>query len=326
MATSAPLAAVPAVAPIPCVVTAIEPLARSVSLFEVTPAAGYRLPPAEPGAHIGFILPDGTERSYSLVTAGDGADRSYRVAIKREEAGRGGSRWFHDELKPGAAIEIMPPRNHFPLDEQARETLLIAGGIGISPLWSMAQRLEALGRPWSMIYACRSRAEAAFLGPLYAFHQVSFHFDDEQGGAPLPMAAAVAAAPAEAHLYCCGPLPMLAAFEAAVAGRPTGHVHVEYFAPKEAPALDGGYTVHLAKSGKDVPIRAGQTILKALRNHGVEVPFSCEEGTCGACEVRVVSGQPDHRDTVLTDEERAGNKTMMVCCSGSCGPVLTLDL
>ena len=311
-------------ATIAAVVVRSEPVAASIRLIEISARDGRQLSPSAPGAHIGIILPDGTERSYSLVRP-DEAPAHYVIAVKLEAEGRGGSRYVH-QLAAGDDIIITEPRNHFPLDEEAPVSVLIAGGIGISPLWNMAQRLDALGRDWVLHYACRSRTDAAFHDTLAPLAGVHFHFDEDHDGRPLPIADIVAGLATDTHIYCCGPLPMLAAIEAAVAGRPAERIHVEYFAPKEAAATNGGFIVKLGRSGGEVPVKPGQTVLKALRNHGVEVPFSCEEGTCGACEVRVLAGRPDHRDTVLTDEERAESLTMMVCCSGSCTPTLTLDL
>lgn len=306
------------------VVTRVEPLTEAVRLYEIAAVDGATLPRAEAGAHIALALPDGVERSYSLIASG-ARPQSYTIAVKLERGGRGGSRHIHERLVAGSRVEITPPRNNFPLNEGADITVLIAGGIGISPILNMADRLEALGRYWTMYYACRSRSEAPFLPRLEAMPAVRLHFDDEQGG-PLPLRMIVAESPAAAHLYCCGPGPMLQAFETAASSRPADRVHVEYFTPREAPAVERGYVVRLAQSGRELHVRPGQTLLGALRNNGVDVPFSCEEGICGACEVRVVDGRPDHRDSVLSDAERAANRTLMACCSGSLGPCLTLDL
>jgi ferredoxin len=151
------------------------------------------------------------------------------------------------------------------------------------------------------------------------------HVDEEAGGF-LPIAALVADAPADAHLYCCGPAPMLGVFETACTGRDSGTVHVEYFAQKYEQALEGGYTVELARSGASHVVPPGKTILQVLKDAGIDVTSSCEEGICGACETKVLAGTPDHRDAILTERERAANKSMMICCSGALSDRLVLDL
>ena len=152
------------------------------------------------------------------------------------------------------------------------------------------------------------------------------NFDQEAGGQMLDLAAIVQSLPAGAHVYCCGPLPMLAAYEQATAAVPPERVHMEYFAAKEAAATDGGFIVELARSGKQVQVRAGQTILDSLMAVGIEPPYSCQEGVCGTCEVRVLEGIPDHRDLVLSNAEKAANDRMMICCSGCKTAKLVLDL
>lgn len=306
--------------------TAITYAARDTNLYEFRRPNGEVLPPAEPGAHIDIHLPNSTVRQYSLVHA-DTAPQAYIVGVKLDRNGRGGSRYMHEGLRVGEIVTISRPRNNFPLVETHGATILFAGGIGITPIWCMVQRLEAERRRWKLYYSCRSRQDAAFLRPLQALGaDVELHFDDESDGRFLDIAAAVAAAPAQAHLYCCGPLPMLAAFEAATAGRPAEQVHVEYFTSKNPAALAGGFTVILARSGKEFPVSPGQSILAVLRAAGVDVSFSCEQGVCGACETPVLSGSPDHRDNILTERERAASRTMMICCSGCTSDRLVLDL
>jgi vanillate O-demethylase ferredoxin subunit len=170
----------------------------------------------------------------------------------------------------------------------------------------------------------------AFLEPIAALQaahpgRVFLNFDFEPGGQPLDLAAIVARAGGDAHLYCCGPTGMLEAFEHATEDRPRDQVHVEYFSAKAAPAVGGGFTVRLAKSNVSVRVKEGESILDALRGAGIDAPFSCAEGVCGTCEMRVLEGIPDHRDMVLTDAERAANKSMMICCSGAKSETLVLD-
>lgn len=305
--------------------TAIRYEAKDTHSFEFRHPDGAALPPVAPGAHIDVHLGNGMMRQYSLTTVqGDG--KAYIVGIKRDRASRGGSIWIHDNLKVGQIVKIGGPRNNFPLDESAAHTVLVAGGIGVTPIRCMAQQLINSGKSWSMFYSCRDRSEATFLDELSARKEVTLHFDAEANGKFLDMKAIVAGAPADTHFYCCGPLPMLGAFEDATKDLPREQVHVEYFTAKESAATEGGYTVVLKKSGQEIQVPAGKTILQVLRDAGVNVMYSCEEGVCGACETVVVSGTPDHRDNILTDAERTASKTMMICCSGAKSERLVLDM
>jgi tetrachlorobenzoquinone reductase len=305
--------------------TAIRYAAKDTHTYEFRRPDGGALPPVEPGAHIDLHLGNGMMRQYSLTTV-EGANDAYIVGIKRDRASRGGSIYIHDNLKVGQIVKVGGPRNNFPLNEDAPHTVLVAGGIGITPIRCMAQRLMTRGKSWSMYYSCRDRSEAAFLDELSKRPEVTPHFDAEANGKFLDMKAIVAGAPAGSHFYCCGPLPMLGAFEDATKDLPPEQVHVEYFTAKEAAATEGGYTIVLQKSGRELPVPEGKSILHVLRDAGLDVTYSCEEGVCGACETVVVSGTPDHRDNILTDAERAASKTMMICCSGSKSARLVLDL
>nr|WP_250516327.1 PDR/VanB family oxidoreductase [Caballeronia sp. INDeC2] len=305
-------------------VTAIRYAASEISVYELRRLDNARLPAVEPGAHIDLHLPGGIVRQYSLVTSG--VDLSaYLIAIKRERASRGGSSFMHDKLRVGQLLEIGGPRNSFPLVESAPHTVLIAGGIGVTAIWAMAQRLERLGRSFEMHYACRERADAAFLDDIERLAHTRIHVDADCSGQPLDVRAIVANAPSNAHFYCCGPLPMLDAFEAATSSLPVEQVHVEYFAPKQMAAIDGGYVVQLQRTGQEFAVPQGRTILQVLREAGVSAPYSCEEGICGACQVNVISGVPDHRDSVLSASEQQQGKTMMICCSGSRTERLVID-
>lgn len=304
---------------------AIRYAARETHLFELQRPDGGVLPAGEPGAHIGLHLPNGVVRQYSLVKAEE-RPTSYVIGVKRDPQGRGGSRYVHEQMRVGTLLQIEPPRNNFPLAPDAPHSTLIAGGIGITPIYCMLQRLQVLNRTFTLHYACRSRADMAFGDELAQLPQAQLHLDDENAGRCLDVAAIVAAAPVNAHLYCCGPAPMLSAFEAATVRRPREQVHVEYFTPKESAALEGGFTVVLARSGRELSVEAGTSLLHVLLDAGVDVAFSCEQGICGSCETPVLEGIPDHRDAILSDAERASGKTMMVCCSGSKTARLVLDL
>jgi vanillate O-demethylase ferredoxin subunit len=297
--------------------------APDILSYELRPLAGGELPPFTAGAHIDLTLPNRLVRSYSLVNSQKERHR-YLIAVQKDRASRGGSRWVHENLRAGDVLTIAPPANNFALDEGAERSLFIAGGIGITPIMSMVARLSEIGRPWELVYCARTRAGAAFVEALEG--KARFNFDEEPGGRMLDIAAVVAAAPANAHLYCCGPTPMLAAFEAATAALPRQRVHVEYFTAKEAAATEGGFKVILARSGREFQVPEGKSILQTLLDAGLDIAHSCTEGVCGTCETKVLAGIPDHRDIILTEDERAGNQTMMICCSGSKTAELVLDL
>lgn len=305
--------------------------ADGILSFELVPMPPLKeLPAFTAGAHIDLHLPNGLIRSYSLLNNPQERHR-YRVGINKDAQSRGGSRYLHEVLRAGDTLVISAPRNNFPLDEQAALNVFFAGGIGITPMMSMIARTQQLGVPWKLYYAARTRRNAAFLDMLHGYHndpnvELSFTFDQEPDGQRMDLAAIIKTLPPEAHVYCCGPLPMLSAFEQATVGLPPAQVHLEYFAARESAATDGGFTVELARSGKSVSVRAGQTILDSLLDIGIEPPYSCQEGICGTCEVRVLEGIPDHRDLVLSSAEKAANNRMMICCSGAKSARLVLDL
>jgi ferredoxin-NADP reductase len=304
--------------------------AQGINSYELRALNGSDLPPFTAGSHIDLQLPNGLVRSYSLLNSQAERHR-YVVAVNKDPASRGGSRYMHEVLKAGDVVTVTGPRNNFSLKEDAAHSVFVAGGIGVTPLLSMLRRLEDLGRSWELFYCGRTRQSTAFLGELKTLGDkvttsLHFNFDKEPGGQMLDIAAALAGHGDETHFYCCGPVPMLTAFEAATANRPSANVHVEYFTAKEAPAADGGFVVELAKSGRTFEITKGKTILDVLLDAGITVPFSCMEGACGQCQTRVIEGTPDHRDVYLSKEEHEANDTMMVCCSGCKGGRLVLDL
>ena len=299
--------------------------AADTNLYAFAAPDGSSLPAYEPGAHIEIHLPGGLLRQYSLARPWR-PGRPYLVGIKRDAASRGGSRFLHEEARVGALFRVGLPRNHFPLAAERAFSVLLAGGIGVTPIWCMAQHLAQRGAPFEMHYAVRSRADAAFLSELETMSPKARLHVDAEAGALIDIAAIVEAAPAGAHLYCCGPTPMMAAFEAAAAGRPADHVHVEYFSGPAPLPIAGGFIVALARSGRELPVAPGATILDTLRAAGLSTPASCEQGVCGTCETRVLEGVPDHRDLLLTPAEKAEGRTMMICCSGSLSDRLVLDL
>lgn len=302
--------------------------AEGVLSVELIPAQGTHFPTFDPGAHIDLHLPNGLTRSYSLLNSCDERDR-YVLGILSDRQSRGGSRYVHDNFRCGITLPIGAPRNHFALDDSAGSTVLIAGGIGITPILCMYRRLRGAGKEVQLVYCSRSRAQAAFLDELAALGgDVHLHFDDENGGQPFDLAGYFEQQRKTIHAYCCGPGVMLNAFEAACHASGIEHVHVERFAADQAvvQAPKGSYTVQLAKSGKTLDVPAGKTLLETLLEAGVEVEYSCAEGICGACETRVLGGCPDHRDAVLSASEKASNKTMMICVSAAKTGTLILDL
>ncbi|WP_395065385.1 PDR/VanB family oxidoreductase [Paraburkholderia silvatlantica] len=302
--------------------------AIGINSVELVPEPGAHFPEFSPGSHIDLHLPNGLVRNYSLCNSYHEKDR-YVLGILQDSRSRGGSKYIHEALRCGAFLRISEPRNNFALDEAAASTVLVAGGIGITPILSMFRRLRELGAPVRLIYCTRSRGQAAFLDEIEKLGgDVQLHFDDENDGKPVELRSAFASTLSGVHAYCCGPEAMLNAFEVACGQTGIEHVHVERFAANAAlhAATGGGFNVELARSGRTLEVSEGKSILHALLDAGVDVDHSCEEGVCGACETRVLSGCPDHRDSVLNVEQRSGNKVMMVCVSGVKSGKLVLDL
>lgn len=292
---------------------------------------GKPFPPADPGAHLDLFLPNGIARSYSLSNFPEETG-TYRITVARDANSRGGSTYIHDVLRVGDSLEISEQRNNFHLDRASNLSIFIAGGIGVTPFIPMVAQLNQLGKSWRLYYCVRTRHRAALLNDLERLAaegngELILNFDEEPGGKMLDLPALITSIPAHTHLYCCGPTGMLDAFRAAAAtaGVPEDQVHYEYFASNSDKATDGGFSVICQRSGVTVRVKSGQTILAAIAKAGVSVPSSCQEGICGACETKVVAGEPDHRDMILSDKERAEGKKIMICCSGSKSDQLTLD-
>jgi vanillate O-demethylase ferredoxin subunit len=304
--------------------------AENINSYELVAPRGGDLVPFSAGSHIDLHLSNGMIRSYSLVNDQREPNR-YLIAVNKDAASRGGSKFIHDAVRVGDIITISHPRNNFALHEDASHSVLIAGGIGITPLLSMIRRLETLGRSWELYYAARTRFSAAFLNELNTLRpnvhlNLHVNFDQEPAGRMFELDAVLKKVASDAHVYCCGPIPMLEAFEAATVSRPPANVHVEYFKAKEKPASEGGFEVKLARTERTISVQAGKTILDALLDAGITANYACAEGVCGTCETRVIEGIPDHRDLFLSKEEQAENKTIMICCSGSKSSTLVLDL
>ncbi|HVT30545.1 MAG TPA: PDR/VanB family oxidoreductase [Lacipirellulaceae bacterium] len=299
---------------------------EDVKLYTLLRPSGAPFPTISAGAHIDVLIPNGLIRQYSLLKAEENPF-TYKIGVKRDENSRGGSQYLHDKVQRGTQLKISAPRNNFPLTEDAEYTIFIAGGIGITPIWSMLNRLTELGRPWQLYYACRAFSQALFVKDLSDNKRVHCHFDDRENGRVLALSNIIQNAPKQSQIYCCGPSPMMAAFKVATAEAwPANQLHTEYFTPAEEKATGRSFTVTLARSGRKIVVAPGKTILETIREAGLNVAYSCQEGICGTCETSVLAGTPDHRDSVLSDAERAENTKMMICCSGSLSDELILDL
>ncbi|MCX2889769.1 PDR/VanB family oxidoreductase [Pseudomonas sp. DCB_BI] len=302
--------------------------ADGIISVELRPWGDTVFAPFEAGAHIDLHLPNGLVRSYSLLNSPSDQGR-YVVGILRDRSSRGGSRYVHEQLRVGTQLIISQPRNNFALDTRASHSVLVAGGIGITPIYCMFRQLLASGRSAELIYCARSRREAALLEPLAELGaKVVYHFNDEKGSLP-DLAHYLAGRSPDTHFYCCGPTPMLDAFEAVCEQLGYANAHIERFTAVEvaaaADALDH-YSVELSKSGKTLSVEPGLNLLDVLLEAGCDIDHSCREGVCGSCETRVLEGDIDHRDGVLSKAERAANGSMMVCVSGCKSRRLVLDL
>jgi vanillate monooxygenase ferredoxin subunit len=304
--------------------------AADIAVLELSPLAGQSLPRFEAGAHIDVELPRGAVRQYSLCNDPRETGR-YEIAVLRDPHSRGGSAAVHDELAEGQLIRIGPPRNHFAL-VPARRTLLLAGGIGITPLLSMAERLAATGEDFALHYCTRSAARTAFARRIQAAPfagQVHFHHDDGPAPQRLNLPAVLGAPRADTHIFVCGPGGFIDAVRRTAAEQawPGSQIHFERFsAPAADTSGDRAFELQLARSRRTLTVPAGQTVVQALRAHGVVVQVSCEQGVCGTCLTRVLEGQPEHRDSYLTDEEKRCNDQFTPCCSRARGERLVLDL
>jgi tetrachlorobenzoquinone reductase len=298
-------------------------LTSGVLELHLSAVDGAVLPNWSPGAHIGLHLPNGLVREYSLVS--DPFDcTEWAVAVAREPRSRGGSAYVHEQLTTGTVIEVDGPKNHFLL-EPAERYILVAGGIGVTPLIPIAEHLHLLDLPWTMLYAGRSLTEMAYVERLrHRFgDRVTIHADDSGGGPPA-LAALLAAVAANDLVYCCGPEGLVSAVSDIV---PTDSLRIERFrAPSHPERSNSAFEVTLARSGQRIKVSGSESLLDALQGGGIHLPRSCTEGICGTCEVGVLDGEIDHRDFLLTPQERARHNVMMACVSRARTPHLTLDL
>ncbi len=308
------------------VVQAADHAAADVVALTLADPGGAALPPWTPGAHVDLILEPGLVRQYSL--CGSPADgRTIRVAILKAPHSRGGSAFVHERLVPGSVVRVRGPRNHFPLVGSPRY-LFIAGGIGITPLLPMMAEATAAGADWRLLYGGRSRASMAFADELAAYgEKVTLVPQDELG--LLDLDSALGQPRDDTLVYCCGPEALLAAVEQRCASWPAGALHLERFAARTPPqdtAAGRPFELVLARSGRTLTVPAGRSVFDVVQEAGVSVLGSCHEGICGTCEQIVLDGDVDHRDSILTADERARNETMMICVSRCRSDRLTLDL
>ncbi|QTJ67847.1 oxidoreductase [Rhodococcus sp. ZPP] len=303
-----------------------EVVAEGVIRLTLTSPDGSPLPAWTPGAHLDLVLGDGLVRQYSL--CGDPADRTrYRVGVLREPDSRGGSRYVHDTLTVGDAVVVRGPRNHFPLTD-AKEYVFVAGGIGITPLIPMLATAAAREVPFRLVYGGRTRSSMAFVDELRKLYadRVEVIPQDEFGH--LDLATVIGDQRDGVAVFTCGPGPLLDAIDKHCSAWTPGALHMERFRPKELPAgtVDTEFTVELAQTGVTVTVPTDRSILDVVEEAGVTVLSSCREGTCGTCETPILEGVADHRDSLLTQEEKDANETMFICVSRSCSKRIVLDL
>ncbi|MBU8865833.1 PDR/VanB family oxidoreductase [Paenarthrobacter aromaticivorans] len=320
--------------------TAGEPTARTLRVQQKTwesdgvtsvtfaDPTGAQLPQWQPGSHLSLHLPNGLIREYSLCS--DPLDsNSWTVAVLRTPDSRGGSQHVHEGLPVGALLKVEGPRNNFALEDAGRY-VLVAGGIGITPIISMARQLHAAGADWSLLYTGRSRATMAFLPEIVALapDRITIHADDEANGRYPDLAAAVGELSPDVLVYACGPEPLLKAVAGAM--KDETQLRIERFKAPEKVAVpaqsESAFDVVCHSTGQRIPVAPDVSVLAALNNAGIDVPSSCAEGICGTCETRVISGDVEHRDFLLSKAEQAANKSMFVCVSRCRSAELILDL
>ncbi|MUL82241.1 oxidoreductase [Mycobacterium sp. CBMA247] len=306
--------------------------ADGVRSFRFERPGGGALESWSPGAHLEFTLPSGAIRHYSL--CGDPADRSgYVVAVLEQPAGRGGSREFHEYVRPGAELMVRGPRNHFPLVD-AESYLFIAGGIGITPILPMVRVVSKSGRRFRILYGGRTLSSMAFREEVAGYGAAAGLVPEDTAGR-IDLAGELSQCPVGTQVYCCGPEPLLRAVEDVCAGDPrVGGVHVERFGaagsvgdrrPAGATGVDT-FEVELARTGTTIVVGENSSILDKVLEVAPDQPWSCREGYCGTCETNVIAGEPEHADDILSDEERASNTVMMICVGRSRSARLVLDI
>jgi len=310
----------------PLRVTRNDKIADGIHLIEFRDPGGQPLPQFSAGAHITIRVPNGLLRKYSLCN--DPAERNvYQVAVKREANGRGGSSNLIDKVKAGDEIMVAPPVNDFALPQRAQDFLFIAGGIGITPIMAMIREVQAQGKRFRLFYCTRSPETTAFTQELAAPEfagKVVIHHDHGDPTCSLDLKPILAERRNREHLYCCGPRPLMEAVRRMTDHWSSTAVHFEAFSEAETHKVDDKpFRVRLARTGKVVEVPVTKTILEVLRENGLDVPSSCETGTCGTCRTKMLAGEADHRDLVLAEHERADH--IMICVSRARSDEITLD-
>jgi len=309
------------------VVARREEQGHGVVVLDLLPADNHDVPVFTAGAHIDVHLEGGFVRQYSL--CGDPAQTGrYRIGVLKDPASRGGSLAVHDQLREGSVVRVSAPRNLFPLATDAARSLLIGGGIGITPMIAMAYALHRQGAPFELHYCARSESRSAFVDDLRAAPFASCvhtHFSEQKGR--LDMASVLGAGAPGVHVYTCGPAGFMDSVIAGArqAGYPEAQIHREYFSA-EVDAGGDSFELVASRSGKVVQVAADQTMIQALASVGIKMEVSCEQGVCGTCLCDVLEGEPDHRDVYLTDEEKAANDQVLTCCSRARSARLVLDI
>ena len=316
---------------IPVLVRQIRFEGNGINSYELTDPEGRELPPFTSGAHIDIHLADGVVRQYSL--SNDPQERRrYVIGVLKDEGGRGGSASLHRNLQVQDIVSISPPRNNFPLAADATRVILLAGGIGVTPLKSMAHSLERAGIDYELHYCAKDRAFTAFEDEMRRFGdqgRLHYHFDGGDPAKGLDIAALLADPAPGTHVYYCGPTGFMKACERAAQGWTAGTVHFEHFKPpvleRAADAPEpGAFTVEIASSGRRIAVGADESIADVLNREGVPVETSCQSGLCGTCKTRYRSGRVDHRDYILDDAEKG--EFMTLCVSRCDSELLVLDL
>lgn len=310
--------------PIRMTVAGRRMLTPTIAEFTLVPAEVGELPAYRAGAHVTVKTPSGAMRRYSLVGPGDHPE-SYVIAVKKEQESRGGSQSMHDEAVEGTELLVEPPENEFALKD-APKYLLIAGGIGVTPIYAMARQLESEGKPFRIIYCTRSADETAYLDEMkQAFGDKLLVHHDEGDRDKVYDFWDHFAEPQNMHVYCCGPKPLMEEIKAISGHWPEGRVNFEDFKPIEVTLPDDvAFDVELAKTGRTITVPADRSILEAMRDNGLPTVSSCESGTCGTCKTRLIEGDVDHRDMVLMDEEK--DDYIMICVSRARSGNLVIDL
>ncbi|SDL99929.1 Ferredoxin-NADP reductase [Modicisalibacter muralis] len=302
-------------------------LAPGIHQLELAPAAAGPLPPAPSGAHLDIVLPDSQVRQYSLLD--DAATGRYRIGVLRERESRGGSAFLAERARPGTRLRVSPPHSHFRLDESARHSVLIAGGIGVTPLVAMARRLAGLPGAVEMHYLVRYREQAAFLDELRSvLPEGTLHLHVSSQAGRVDLGALMGQAHPDKRVYACGPNALLNAVEQIAQGWPPGALRLERFRNEKAwaPMAGNACRVELQRSGHHFTLQAGESLLEALEREGFSPPSLCQEGVCGTCAIPVIAGEIEHRDALQSADEKATNDIIYACVSRPTGSTLVLDL